>query len=58
MQLEDRVHEKVQKYLQEQAQEKEFISGFLMLKFLPSLINSLDLWKHKRFHCLSGNSCF
>ena len=37
--------ERVQKYLQEQAQEKEFISGFI--KWLFSLINSLDLWKHE-----------
>ena len=47
MQLEGKSScERVQKYLQEQAPEKEFISGFIMLKFLSSLINSLDLWKH------------
>ena len=48
MQLEEKSScERVQKHLQEQAQEKEFISGFIMLKFLFSLINSLDLWKYK-----------
>lgn len=50
MQLEGCSHERVQEYLQEQAQEKEFVSRLLTLKLLSSLINYL--WKHKRFHCL------
>ena len=55
--------ERVQKYLKEQAQEKEFISGFIMLKFLTSLINFLDLWKHKsglgiQHVGLSGTKCW
>lgn len=53
--------ERVQKYLQEQAQEKEFISGFI--KWLFSLINSLDLWKHEnglgiKPVGLSGTKCW
>ena len=48
MQLEEKSScERVQKCLQEQVPEKEFISGFIMLKLLFSLINSLDLWKHE-----------
>lgn len=41
-------HERAQKYLQEHAQEKVFISGLLSLKFSSSLIKLLDLWKHKK----------
>lgn len=48
MQLEEKSScERVQKYLQEQAQKKEFISEFIMLKLFFSLINSLNLWKHE-----------
>lgn len=47
MQLEGCSHERVQEYLQEQAQEKELISRLLTLKLLSSLINSLSLETQK-----------